>query len=864
MEHTISKPEIKYVETVAIDEYAPKIQQKIRRLEKYLRATEDDYQKKKQKLISDFDKFESENPILIKNYKRAFSKRKVDKSCNLTTVESEAWIKVGTLINNRNKHIMKLNSWYRETITSYIEQRRTQLEYGEEEKQRIEAGKALYDTPEKEEKSTVRGLSTEEYNQCKRDLKELSTLIDELIQIQEESVIRSDQYEVGSHEKAVCSRTVNKVTVYLNIARERYETREQILKGKRAPFSILKEAEVTDEGYSDIEELQSSDRLLIKRLRRRKERIPHIPLLQGNLLDQGELRLGEGIQVGIEELEVSKLQEEEEKEEGQDLRYLIRPLAPLVVVEEELRGAIGGEENPQRILEQPLEEPQSPEDTETSQESESEEEDTDLEELLEDNMANQPRWSFQNIPKFEGEGKQDPTNHVIEFEDIVLASNLDPDLPARQGNEDDAAREARKDYTRVLRLFATTLTGKARTWYNTTLADYAAPQLTPQYREILQAFKNKFDPVGETKEIKLSTFKTMTWNPAVDNIDEYAHKYQRLGKALDMTDPNILLHFRTSLPPMAQWFARGNTINEVITAIKQLRASGMEFGSGFPATPTQAATTSSSIAAIPATPATPAPAQAKFMAMPEPLDPSELAQFVTDGIQQSLDDRFDMMGEGLDCLNNQMDNLYTMVNGNQRQFGQQNQGSGQSNWNRQFQPRRNTFNNRGGNQRNWSTNRGNSGFNQRQSQGGQSNQRSQFTRGKEEACSFCGKFRHSIGNCYALTSELRRRGFSIGKLGQGQGQGQGQRPQGSQGANNQRFQNSGRGGFTPRGRGNFRGNNSGRDRFNMCSDDIPPDPDDMGYDLDQEEDICAAISEFCQETGYEVLAPGDNMESTNE
>ena len=119
--------------------------------------------------------------------------------------------------------------------------------------------------------------------------------------------------------------------------------------------------------------------------------------------------------------------------------------------------------------------------------------------------------------------------------------------------------------------------------------------------------------------------------------------------------------------------------------------------------------------------------------------------------KDSLEDvLMEKVEDGLVETREMVDQLYQMITGNQNQTSGQGQGQGYG----RFGNNNRGFQNRG---------RGGQGFQRRNGNQGRGNYFGNNFR--DQQCSFCKRWRHSIANCQLLLAELRKRGCRIAKNG---------------------------------------------------------------------------------------------------
>ena len=169
-------------------------------------------------------------------------------------------------------------------------------------------------------------------------------------------------------------------------------------------------------------------------------------------------------------------------------------------------------------------------------------------------MANNIKWSVQNVSKFYGEPGQNPNSHLMEFEDFLRAIAPNPDNDERATN--------------VINQFTTTLKNKARTWFEMCIGENE--RRTPNHWiEIKRKFKEEFHPLGSTREQRVKAWKDMKWDPTKDTIDDFAFKYKELGLSLGLNEDNIFDYFKACIP--GQYFVFVYSVNNMADAVSNLK-----------------------------------------------------------------------------------------------------------------------------------------------------------------------------------------------------------------------------------------------------------------------------------------------------
>ena len=73
-------------------------------------------------------------------------------------------------------------------------------------------------------------------------------------------------------------------------------------------------------------------------------------------------------------------------------------------------------------------------------------------------------------------------------------------------------------------------------------------QMEEHYRELKAKFKDHFNTFGSTKMQRISVFKNLQWDPAVEGIEDFAYKYEKLGKLLEFDDNALFISFQSTIP----------------------------------------------------------------------------------------------------------------------------------------------------------------------------------------------------------------------------------------------------------------------------------------------------------------------------
>ena len=144
-------------------------------------------------------------------------------------------------------------------------------------------GKGLYDTDSdeevdksgKEEKVHSKvNHSTEREKRLEEESKYLTEQIIALGALHSDYIRERGRYLKGSYDYSVLEREKSKVDKYRKVYEHKLRDRTRILQGERATFELKSETEECDGGYSDIEGFEEDRQFITSKIRKRKQRQP--------------------------------------------------------------------------------------------------------------------------------------------------------------------------------------------------------------------------------------------------------------------------------------------------------------------------------------------------------------------------------------------------------------------------------------------------------------------------------------------------------------------------------------------------------------------------------------------------------------
>ena len=317
----------------------------------------------------------------------------------------------------------------------------------------------------------------------------------------EKAVVVEDQFlhrkDIGLLDKALARRYQQKLVKHKRNLENRLNRRQQMVKGKGLPLDVTPDDELSDGGYSSIEEFKDREtlphRYRIKRSRFR-ENYPSLFDYPNEIPKHHTVdRL-----VTVEQEELNKRivkQEQEAKTKSKPKKEESGKQKPSQL------SIVSDQQDPD------LTPPQTP----VKMPGNRDEERTHY-------------WSLRDIPKFEGKGEQ-PFSHLMEFEDylIALGVRVEPD-------EDEDGRRIDVDYRDIINKFKASLKNNARVWYSM----YIDGRITDLYSEagwktIKSRFLTYFNPIGSTKEQQIKAWKELKWKPEEEKLTDFVFRFRSIS-----------------------------------------------------------------------------------------------------------------------------------------------------------------------------------------------------------------------------------------------------------------------------------------------------------------------------------------------
>ena len=355
--------------------------------------------------------------------------------------------------------------------------------------------------------------------------------------------------EILALDKALARRYQHKSARHRRVLENRLHRRKGIVKGEGLSLDVAPDEQLSDGGYSSIQQFQDKETLpqrhRIKRNRFREpypslfeypHKIPaHHTVYKLPIEEQQELNKRIAVKAKQDKGKKGKAKQKtrlEASEKGE-------PQLQIPIVE------------PQEIDKNI--QPETPPQTPTKPRG-------DRRNDRDDDDGGQNRnhyWSLRDIPKFEGKGEQ-PYSHLMEFEDYLVASGIaiEPD--------------EHPDYRDIINKFKASLKNNVRVWFSMYIEN-RVPNLhsAEGWKAVKSKFLTYFNPIGSTKEQQIKAWKELKWKPEEEKLTDFVFRFSQLAHELGYTDEQQISHFVLCIPRVMYLYLEG--AQTVPDAVENLR-----------------------------------------------------------------------------------------------------------------------------------------------------------------------------------------------------------------------------------------------------------------------------------------------------
>ena len=364
--------------------------------------------------------------------------------------------------------------------------------------------------------------------------------------------------EVLALDKALARRYQHKLSRHRRALENRLQRRKEVVKGKGLSLEVAPDEELSDGGYSSIEEFQDKETLPHRhRIKKNRFREPYPSLFEYphqipthhtvvNLdnTEQQELK---------ERIEAKAKQEQEKKAKAKKKgKKEAEPLETIEIEESEQSEDI-----------------QIPSPTATMPRGNRGRNGDDGDDERQDERNHY--WSLRDIPKFEGKGEQ-PFSHLMEFEDYLVASGVTVD-------EDENDPRVRPDYRDIINKFKASLKNNARVWYSMYIEKRVQDLHSAEgWKTVKSKFLTYFNPIGSTKEQQIKAWKELKWKPEEEKLTDFVFRFSQLAHELGYSDEQQISHFVLCIPRGMYLYLEGaRTVPDAVENLRKgIALGGME------------------------------------------------------------------------------------------------------------------------------------------------------------------------------------------------------------------------------------------------------------------------------------------------
>ena len=557
--------------------------------------------------------------------------------------------------------------------------------------------------------------------------------------IEKEDKLFLNRPEVLALDKALARRYQHKLSRHKRALENRLQRRKEVVKGKGLSLEIALDEELSDGGYSSIEELKDKETLPHRhRIKRNRFREPY-----PSLFEYPHQIPTHHTVVNLDNTEQQELRDRKEAKAKQEQ-------------EKKAKAKKKGKKEAEQPEIVEVENPEQSEDTQIpptvtmprGERNGRHGDDGDDDRQGERNHY----WSLRDIPKFEGKGEQ-PYSHLMEFEDYLVASGVTLD-------EDDNDPGVRPDYRDIINKFKASLKNNARVWYSMYI-EKRIPELhsAEGWKTVKSKFLTYFNPIGSTKEQQIKAWKELKWKPEEEKLTDFVFRFSQLAHELGYSDEQQVSHFVLCIPRGMYLYLEGaRTIPDAVENLRKGIALGGMETFGAISKPVQ----DDSKPTVP------------FMVMKENKTQSsteEALRVVKESIHDSMYENSKTLVKHLDKIGDKLTNVVEDFQKKQNSRNNRGRNRDRSNSRSRDNSRdsyrnggRDYYRNRSRDSRDNSRDRGrgrdrsNSRERRRNQPRSGSGQR-YFDKG--EICSFCNRSGHLAHNCFRLEGYLKRKGKKI-------------------------------------------------------------------------------------------------------
>ena len=316
-------------DVVDIESLTKREKSRFERFDKQEASILSDHLKDIKKLESKWEKFCEQNNKAVVQYRRLLDLKKGDPKYQLTVNETGIWTSIGSKVQEHENKLALEDRAYKDKLKQVELDRKQWLKKHSKEKDRKDKGKAELDTDSEEDineilDNTVIGVDNQVQERLHNQEQYITEQIIALGQLHLDYITDRNRYDINSYDYAVLDRENRKILHLRRIYEHRARTRTRILAQERPSLELDSDTDLSDGGYSDIEDFEESEQYLKEHIlvSRNKQPKPNREEFERALREERDRRQRE-----IEAIEAEALNMANQNEHNQNLKWSVQSVS---------------------------------------------------------------------------------------------------------------------------------------------------------------------------------------------------------------------------------------------------------------------------------------------------------------------------------------------------------------------------------------------------------------------------------------------------------------------------------------------------------------------------------------------------------
>ena len=314
---------------VEIENLTKREKSRFERFDKQEASILSDHLKDLKKLESKWEKFCEQNYKAVLQYRKLVDLKKKDSKYQLTVNETGIWNSIGNKVQEHENKIALEDRSYKDKLKQVELDRQQWLKKHSKEKDRKEKGKAELDTDSEEDinkilDKTVIGVDNQVQERLHNQEQYITEQIIALGQLHIDYITDRNRYDINSYDYAVLDRQNRKILHLRRIYEHRARTRTRILAQERPSLELDSDTDLSDGGYSDIEDFEETEQYLKEHIlvSRNRQPKPNREEFERALREERDRRQRE-----LEAIEVEALNMANPNEHNQNLKWSVQSVS---------------------------------------------------------------------------------------------------------------------------------------------------------------------------------------------------------------------------------------------------------------------------------------------------------------------------------------------------------------------------------------------------------------------------------------------------------------------------------------------------------------------------------------------------------